>query len=276
MAGRASIPEQAFCATPSPYSYLVHWTIADGWAASEQIPGVRIPNGCFMGTAGVAPSHAQLEEWTTREADLRRRGGAGNPPDAQDAVPAIEPIASKGLRTTPPRENCGNLDAKQLTRGSRLMIPVAVKGALFSVGDGHFAQGDGESCISAIEIGATVSLRFNLHRGEAARHKIRWPRYAYPMGRDGDATSRGGRIATIGVPIRDDGRQEGEDLTPRGAQRAPQHDRASAGAWLHARAGLRHLQRGGRSPHKQLREPSERRSLGQPPRMHIQLSRHHP
>ncbi len=70
-----------------------------------------------------------------------------------------------------------------------------------------------KSCISAIEIGATVSLRFNLHRGEAARHKIRWPRYAYPMGRDGNATSRGGRIATIGVPIRDDGRQEGEDLT---------------------------------------------------------------
>jgi formamidase len=164
-----------------------------------------------MGTAGLAPSHAQLKAWTEREADLLRRGGAANPPNAQDAVPAIEPIASQGLRTTPPRENCGNLDAKQLTRGSRLMIPVAVKGALFSVGDGHFAQGDGEACGSAIEIGTTVSVRFHLHREAAARRNIRWPRYVHSTG--GGAGKSGARIATIGVPVHDDGRQEGGDLT---------------------------------------------------------------
>ena len=41
----------------------------------------------------------------------------------------------------PPRENCGNVDAKQLTKGSRLFIPVNVEGALYSVSDGHFRPG---------------------------------------------------------------------------------------------------------------------------------------
>jgi formamidase len=46
--------------------YLVHWEIRDGWATSRGIPGVRLPDGSFMGTAGVAPSRAQLEAWTRR------------------------------------------------------------------------------------------------------------------------------------------------------------------------------------------------------------------
>src|SRR5262244_4614858 len=52
--------------------YLAHWDIKDGWATSPQIPGVRIPNGSFMGTAGIAPSRAQLEAWSRREAALVR------------------------------------------------------------------------------------------------------------------------------------------------------------------------------------------------------------
>ena len=160
--------------------YLVHWEIRDGWATSREIPGVRLPDGSFMGTAGVAPSRAQLEAWTRREADLARRGGIVFPPDAQDAVPPSGPIAEEGLRTIPPRENCGNIDAKQLTRGSRLLVPVNVEGALYSVGDGHFAQGDGEACITAIEMGATVTVRFRVHAGEAAGKGIRWPRFAHP------------------------------------------------------------------------------------------------
>ena len=66
--------------------YLVHWDIKDGWATSPQIPGVRIPNGSFMGTAGIAPSHAQVEAWTRREAALVGRGGIAFLPDPQDAV----------------------------------------------------------------------------------------------------------------------------------------------------------------------------------------------
>ena len=97
--------------------YLVHWEMRDGWATSPQLLGVRIPNGSFMGTAGIAPSRAQLEAWTRREADLARRGGTVAMPDPEDAIPAAGTIAHEGLRTLPPRENCGNVDAKQLTKG---------------------------------------------------------------------------------------------------------------------------------------------------------------
>jgi formamidase len=194
--------------------YLAHWDIKDGWATSPQIPGVRIPNGSFMGTAGIAPSRAQLEAWSRREAALVARGGIAFLPDPQDAVPARGRIAEEGLRTLPPRENCGNVDAKQLTKGSRLLIPVNVEGALYSAGDGHFAQGDSECCITAIEMGATAVVRFRLHAGEAARHNIRWPRFAhsgYFVAPEWAAPRN--FIATMGMPIREDGTQEGEDLT---------------------------------------------------------------
>ena len=103
--------------------YLVHWDIKDNWATSPQLPGVRIPNGSFMGTAGVAPSHAQMAEWTRREQDLVRRGGIASPPDPQDAVPSTGPIAAQGLRTIPPRENCGNVDVKQLDQRLPSLYP---------------------------------------------------------------------------------------------------------------------------------------------------------
>ncbi len=194
--------------------YLAHWNIQDGWATSPQLPGVRIVNGSFMGTAGIAPSPTQLEQWTRRESDLVARGGIAALPDPEDAVPVAEPVASQGLRTIPPRENCGNVDAKQLTKGSRLLIPVNVEGALYSAGDGHFAQGDSECCITAIEMGATVAVRFKLHAGEAARHNIRFPRFAHPgFFAPPEWAAPRNFIATMGMPIRDDGTQEGEDLT---------------------------------------------------------------
>ena len=197
-----------------PDPYLVHWDIKDGWATSPQLPRVRIPDGSFMGTAGLAPSRAQLEKWTAREAELMARGGLVYPPDPEDAVPSEGPVADEGLRTLPPRENCGNVDAKQLTKGSRLLIPVSVEGALYSVGDGHFAQGDSECCLTAIEMGATAVVRFKVHAGEAARHNIRWPRFAHPgyFAPPQWAVPRN-FIATMGMPIRDDGANEGEDLT---------------------------------------------------------------
>ena len=194
--------------------YFVNWDIKDGWATSEQLPGVRIPNGSFMGTAGIAPSREQVEAWAQREADLVRRGGTAAPPDPEDAVPAGGTVANEGLRTIPPRENCGNVDSKQLTKGSRLLIPVNVPGALYSCGDAHFAQGDSECCITAIEMGATAVVRFQLHKGEAARHNIRWPRYAHPgYFLPPEWAAPRNFIATMGMPIRDDGTQEGEDLT---------------------------------------------------------------
>ncbi|MDQ3831337.1 MAG: acetamidase/formamidase family protein [Candidatus Tectomicrobia bacterium] len=98
-------PGAGFLRDLFPEPYLVHWEMKDGWATSPQLPGVRIPNGSFMGTAGIAPSHAQLEAWTRREADLVARGGIAFPPDPEDAVPSGGAIARQGLRTLPPREN---------------------------------------------------------------------------------------------------------------------------------------------------------------------------
>ena len=72
-----------------------------------------------------------------------------------------------GHSTMPPRKNGGNMDIKLLTAGSTLYLPVWVDGALFSVGDGHGAQGDGEVCVTAVEMAAHVTLRFGLQRGRA-------------------------------------------------------------------------------------------------------------
>ena len=196
-----------------PEPYLAHWNIENNWATSAQLPDVRIPGSPFMGTAGIAPSHAQLQEWTRREQELSERGHALLLPDPEDAVPAEEPICSEGLRTIPPRENCGNVDAKQWTRGCRLHIPVNVEGALFSTGDAHFAQGDGESCITAIEMGATTIVRFQIRKGEAARLDIRWPRFSHSdyFAPPQWAVPRNW-TATMGMPIRSDGTQEAGDL----------------------------------------------------------------
>ena len=94
------------------------------------------------------------------------------------------------------------------------MIPVAVDGGLYSVGDGHFAQGDSECCITAIEMGATAVVRFTLHKGEAERKNIRWPRFAHPgYFLPPEWAAPRNFIATMGMPVRDDGVNEGENLT---------------------------------------------------------------
>jgi acetamidase/formamidase len=67
--------------------------------------------------------------------------------------------------TAPPRKNGGNIDIKQLTAGTTVFLPVWVEGALFSVGDAHGAQGDGEVCITAVEMNARITLKFDLLAG---------------------------------------------------------------------------------------------------------------
>ncbi|MGE3983160.1 MAG: acetamidase/formamidase family protein, partial [Dehalococcoidia bacterium] len=205
------VPGRGFLPDLFPHSYMVQWDIKDGWATSPKLPGVRIPDGSFMGTAGLAPSRQLLAEWTRRETDLVSRGGRAMLPDAEDAVPAS--IGKDGARTMPPRENCGNVDAKQLTKGSRLFVPVHVPGGLYSVGDGHFAQGDGEACVTAIEMGATVAIRFKIHAGEAARHNIKWPRFAHPgYFLPPEWAAPRNFIATMGMPVGPNGVQADGDL----------------------------------------------------------------
>jgi acetamidase/formamidase len=78
--------------------------------------------------------------------------------------------AEKGeFRTRAPGAFGGNMDVRELSTGATLYLPVLVPGALFSCGDAHAAQGDGEVCINGIECPADVTLRFRLHKGRALR-----------------------------------------------------------------------------------------------------------
>ena len=69
--------------------------------------------------------------------------------------------------TIPPRNNGGNMDIRHLCQGTTLYLPVSVEGALFSAGDAHAAQGDGEVCITAIEMSATVTLKIDLKKDDS-------------------------------------------------------------------------------------------------------------
>ena len=209
----AIVPGLGFLRDIYTTPYIAHWKIADGWATSAELPGVRIPGAPFMGVSGVAPSRDQVKAWAKREQELLSRGGLVMAPDPAGAVPARGLAATEGLRTIPPRENGGNMDVKQLTKGSTLFLPVAVDGALFSVGDGHFAQGDGEVCVTAVEMGATAVVRFRVRRG-AAGQLARGPRFVhgdYFAPPEWAAPKR--FIAATGMPIREDGVNEGENLT---------------------------------------------------------------
>jgi len=85
-----------------------------------------------------------------------------------EAFPGVMGVALDepgGHSTMPPRRSGGNMDIRQLAAGSTLYLPVLVEGALFSTGDAHAAQGDGEVCITAVEMSARVTLRFGLQSG---------------------------------------------------------------------------------------------------------------
>jgi formamidase len=185
----AVIPGFGYLADLFPDPYLVAWEIDGGLARSEALPGVAVPEDTFAGVAGVAPSRELMEEFRRREEALRDRGQAVADPLPGDAIP---PSAADGLRTIPPRETGGNLDIRGLVAGSRLRLPVEVPGALFSVGDLHFAQGDGEVCGTAIEVAGAVTVRFALDRTNA---RPRFPSYETP--------ARPGRrcFATTGIPV---------------------------------------------------------------------------
>ncbi|HUZ39031.1 MAG TPA: acetamidase/formamidase family protein [Streptosporangiaceae bacterium] len=189
--------------------FLARWLIEDGFAVSPDVPRIRIPGHPFMGTMGVAPSRELLTRITARERDLAAAGGMVDLPEPRGAVPASPPVTTEGLRTIPPRENAGNVDIKQLTAGTRLLIPVWVPGALFSAGDAHFAQGDGEACGQAIEVRGTLRARFGIRRGEAAAQGIEAPRFE----RTAPSPAPGPYFATTGTCVRADGGNGFEDLT---------------------------------------------------------------
>jgi len=79
-------------------------------------------------------------------------------------VMGVAPAEAGSFRTRPPGNFGGNMDVKELTAGAILYLPVFNPGGLFSAGDAHAAQGDGEVCINGMECPADVTLRFHLHK----------------------------------------------------------------------------------------------------------------
>ena len=117
-------------------------------------PGIVIPLHPFFGSMGVAP-----------------------------------PPSAGRVSSTPPGTHAGNLDNRELVAGTTLFIPVYAPGALFEVGDGHAAQGDGEVDQTAIETSLRGRLQLIVHKGMT----LAWPRAETPtdyisMGTDEDLT----------------------------------------------------------------------------------------
>ena len=197
----AILPGFGFLADVFPGPFLVTWELDDRHARSAALPGIAIPAAPFPGTIGVAPSRELIDRVQRREDELASRIGFDL---SELSAPAIPATAADGLGTLPPRENGGNLDIRHLTRGSRLLLPVHVPGALLSLGDVHFAQGEGEVCGSAIEIGARVTFRVDVTsapgwtpRSPAFETAVR-PERRY--------------LGTTGISLADDGHNELLDL----------------------------------------------------------------
>jgi formamidase len=208
------VPGFGFLADHFPDPHIVRWTIRDGFAESADLPGVRVGYHAHPGVIGLAPSRTLRERINARETDLASRGGAVLLPDARGAVPGDPEIAGHALRTIPPREIAGNIDIKQLNRGTSIYLPVSAAGALFSVGDVHFAQGDSETCGTAIEMRSESTFEFHLHKGAAASKGIR-SFYLARTGTDAPPYSiaPGRFVAIPGMPLDADGTNHDRDAT---------------------------------------------------------------
>ena len=146
----ANIPGFGLLADQFPEPALHMWRYdPEAMIPAAYGPGGRVPLKPFCGTIGVAP-----------------------------AAPGLHSIV-------PPREVGGNMDIRDLSAGTVLYLPVAVPGALFSVGDTHATQGDGEVCGTAIESPMDLALTFDLVKAA----NLAFPRFetAGPVSRHFDA-----------------------------------------------------------------------------------------
>ena len=167
-----------------PDSYKAVWDFHGQQATSRHIPGVRYTGITHPGLFGTAPSAELLARWNAREqalidTDPHRVPALALPPLADNALAgtasddAGRRIAAEGARTVPARENGGNHDIKNFTRGSRVFYPVLVPGALLSGGDLHFSQGDGEiTFCGAIEMGGFIDLHVDLIKGGMEKYGV--------------------------------------------------------------------------------------------------------
>jgi acetamidase/formamidase len=122
------IPGLGLLAEDFGQPYIRHFDLSNGLTAALR-DDIQIPIQPFCGTMGVAT-------------------------DEEGALDVL-----------PPTKGAGNIDTRHLGVGARLSLPVFVKGALFSAGDCHAAQGDGEVCVTGLECPMQFSLRFTVRKG---------------------------------------------------------------------------------------------------------------
>ena len=171
------------------------WDLEGIYCSSRHIPGVKFAGLIHPGLIGTAPSAELLEMWNTREKKLVDEEGTAAEktlcgclhtrplaclPEPKGAMlgklghfkgkagvdATWDKVASEAARTVPGRENGGNCDIKNLSRGAIAYFPVFVPGANLSMGDMHFSQGDGEvSFCGAIEMSGFLELKCSVIKG---------------------------------------------------------------------------------------------------------------
>jgi formamidase len=171
------------------------WDIEGIYCSSRHIPGVRFAGLIHPGLIGTAPSAELLKMWNVRESALCEEEGTPNEktlcrclytrplaclPDPKGAMlgqlghfkakqgtdETWDKVAAEAARTVPGRENGGNCDIKNLSRGCSVYFPVFVPGANLSMGDMHFSQGDGEvSFCGAIEMSGFLDIKCSVIKG---------------------------------------------------------------------------------------------------------------
>jgi acetamidase/formamidase len=127
-----------------------------GWGWSSVTPGLGFLKRRF--------TEPYLFHWQLEGAVSRSLAPAVVPLRPFCGVMGVAPAEDGEFRTRPPGVFGGNMDVRELSSGATLYLPVLNPGALFSSGDVHAAQGDGEVCINGIECSADVTLRFQLHK----------------------------------------------------------------------------------------------------------------
>jgi acetamidase/formamidase len=152
----AILPQEGLLPEDFPEPFVKTFEL-QGRSRAELAPGIEIPMEPFLGTMGTHPDEAGTHD------------------------------------VLPPHKGGGNIDVRHLKQGATLWLPVWCDGGLFSCGDPHAAQGDGEVCVSAIECDMHALLRFDLRRSA-----IGAPRFFVPSPLTPSTDTRG-HLGTMGI-----------------------------------------------------------------------------
>ena len=131
----------------------------EGWGWTAILPGLGLLADDFP--------DAYLRVFDISGGEVAHFGSATIPLDPFLGTMGVCPAGASAQPVMPPGTFGGNMDTRQLGRGSTLFLPVQLPGALFSTGDAHGVQGDGEVCVTGLEAPMYASLRFTLEKGRS-------------------------------------------------------------------------------------------------------------